>query len=170
LKGETVKITLRQLVTHVSGLRSTEDTDLDKVYNFQNATQTLVMFTNDSLIAKPETEFYYSNYGWQLIGAIVESVTNQRYETLINEMFHNLGMNSTRMESRSAIIAHRSRHYLGVNKTQKFRLQRSGIIDDLRPFPNWACGASLSTAPDLLTYANVLLNSYKKGGIITNIN
>jgi len=161
-----VKITLRQLVSHVSGLRSTEDTDFEKVYNFQNVTQTLVMFANDPLIAKPETEFYYSNFGWQLIGAIVESVTNQRYETLINEMFHKLGMNNTRMESRSAIIPNRSRNYLGVNKTEKFRLQRSEIIEELKHFPNGACGAGVSTAPDLLTHANVLLNSYKKGGTV----
>ncbi len=66
--------------------RSTEDRDFKKVYNFQNATQTLIMFANEPLIAKPETKFYYSNFGWQLIGAIVESVTNQRYETLINDV------------------------------------------------------------------------------------
>jgi CubicO group peptidase (beta-lactamase class C family) len=161
-----VKITLRQLVSHVSGIRSTEDRDFKKVYNFQNATQTLTMFANEPLIAKPETKFYYSNFGWQLIGAIVESVTNQRYETLINEMFLKLGMKSTRMERRSAIIANRSRHYSARDKTQKFKLHTNDITDDLRPFPNWPCGAGLSTVPDLLTYTNVLLNSYKKEGII----
>ncbi len=81
-------------------------------------------------------------------------------------MFLKLGMKSTRMKRRSVIIANRSRHYSAIDKTQKFELHTNDIIDDLRSFPNWPCGAGLSTVLDLLTYTNVLLNSYKKGGII----
>ena len=122
------------------------------------------MFAKDPLLSKPGTQFYYSNFGWHLIGAIVESVTHQRYETLINEMFIKLGMNSTRMESRSPVIPHRSQYYSAVKKNNMFELRNADIIDELRPFPNLPCDAGLSTVPDLLSYANVLLRSYKKGG------
>src|SRR5258706_13796366 len=68
-------ITTRQLAGHLAGFRDyTSVADLIHTEHYDNATQALKVFENDTLLFKPGSQFYYSFVGWSLIGAIIESV------------------------------------------------------------------------------------------------
>jgi CubicO group peptidase (beta-lactamase class C family) len=167
-KGETVKITLRELISMRGGIRtSDEEKDFRQIHNYHNVTETLKYFANDSLVAKPGTKFYYSNFGWHLIGAILESVTQQNYEVLMHNMFNHLKMNSSRLSRREAIIPHRSRQYTRKRTSdgKHYTLHSAAVLEDLgRPLPWLPMGAVSTSVPDLLTFTHVMINSFKNNG------
>ena len=65
-------------------------------YNgFENITQSLVQFKDEPLLSAPGTQINYSDFGFQVIGAVIE-----------------LDMNSTFCESHEEIIFNMSRNYM----------------------------------------------------------
>jgi CubicO group peptidase (beta-lactamase class C family) len=161
-------------MSHTAGLRITKlPDDFEKIYNFKNVTETVGQFKDEPLILEPGTKFEYSNYGFQIIGGIIESVLNETYENAMNKMFKELGMSSTFAERHEMIIPHRVRYYMksdsfyiqyfqNTTNSTKVQLLNSLIIDDLLSLEaNWPSGGLGSTVPDLLKFGNYLLNSYK---------
>ena len=106
-------ITLRQLITHLSGLStySTQDLMHDFEFRITNSTQTVALFANNPLLSKPGTHFYYSNSGWNLIGAIVEAVEKRSYHLVIREYMHKLGMVHSLMDTRLELVPNRGYSY-----------------------------------------------------------
>jgi CubicO group peptidase (beta-lactamase class C family) len=169
--NKNVTITVKQVMSHTACLRFTKIfEDFKKIYNFKNVTQTLEQFKDDPLICEPGTSFNYSNYGFQIIGAIIESVLNETYENAMNKMFKELGMNSTFAERHEMIIHRRARYYLlsnspiheNLNNVTKVEALNAPIIDDLVSLEaQWPSGGLVSTVPDLLKFGNHMLKSYK---------
>jgi hypothetical protein len=87
-----------------------------KTYNFENVTQTVEQFKDQPLLFEPRNDFAYSNYGFQIIGAIVESVLNETFEKAINDMLKEIEMNSTCAEKHDMIITQRVRYYSKDNE------------------------------------------------------
>jgi CubicO group peptidase (beta-lactamase class C family) len=148
------------------GIRSTEDLrDFRRILDCHNVTDTLAYFRGDPLVAKPGTKFYYSNWGWHLIGAIMESVTGQDFEVNMNDLFAEFHMNSTRLSRHELIIPHRIRPYTRTRTPDKkhWILKSAALIEDLgRPLPWLPMGGIITSVPDLLTFTNIMLNSYSK--------
>lgn len=113
IAGSQVTITLRHLITHMSGIRTTNEADLMHDFEFRitNSTQTVAFFANDPLLFKPGSKFYYSNSGWNLIGAIVEAVENKSYDHIIREYMDKLGMKHSLMDTRLELVRHRASNY-----------------------------------------------------------
>jgi CubicO group peptidase (beta-lactamase class C family) len=175
---KNVTITVKQVMSHTAGLRVTDIfKDFLTINYFKNVTQTVEQFKNDPLICEPGTSFNYSNYGFQIVGAIIESVLNETYEKAINKMFKEIGMNSTFAERHDMIIDRRARYYLkneyysyfveNWNNVSTAEILSAPIIDDLVSLKaQWPSGGLVSTVPDLLKFGNYMLNSYK--GIVGN--
>ncbi len=96
----TNPVTIRHLLDHTSGL---SDSKLWHIFSTSSTPNTPLstFYQNDPKIltiqAKPGSIYSYSNMGYTLLGMIIESVTNQRYEKYLNEnIIKPLGMyNST---------------------------------------------------------------------------
>jgi serine beta-lactamase-like protein LACTB len=172
-KGKNVTITVKQVMSHTAGLRGSKfPDDFEKISNVKNVTQTVGQFRDEPLTFEPGTDFSYSNYGFQIIGAIIESVLNETYENAINNMFKELGMSSTFAERHEMIIPHRVHYYMKndspyiQNVTNLIKsnesILNSLIVDDLLSLEAyWPAGGLVSTVPDLLKFGNYMLNSYK---------
>lgn len=111
-------ITLRQLLSNTGGIRASNPADLysSKLVPCANVTETVSFFAKDALIAKPGTKFVYSNFGFSLVGAIIESVVWKAYgktfETYCNEFYQKkLNMARTLAERRELILPNRARYY-----------------------------------------------------------
>lgn len=106
-------ITLRQLISHLSGLRHTTDADLlhDYGLHITNTTQTVRFFAHDPLLSAPGTHFHYSNNGWQLLGAVVEAVEKRSYHTVLNEFMNKRVMSRTQSDDRLQVLPHRGGQY-----------------------------------------------------------
>jgi serine beta-lactamase-like protein LACTB len=166
-----VTITVKQVMSHTAGLK--DNYDIHKFRILDNVTQHVVQFNDDPLNSEPGSQFEYSSYGFQIIGAIIESVLNDTFENAINKMFKELGMSSTFAEKREKIIPHRARYYirstspfirrsLNPKNSTKVEILNALIQNELVPLVAiWPAAGLMSTVPDLLKFGNYMLNSYK---------
>jgi CubicO group peptidase (beta-lactamase class C family) len=85
-------ITLHHLLTHSAGLQSDFGDDFEKVSRDEIIKRALA----SKLRSKPGERYAYANSGYSLLGAIVEIVSGQGYETFLQEnLFKPAGMTQT---------------------------------------------------------------------------
>jgi serine beta-lactamase-like protein LACTB len=171
--NKNVTITVKQVISHTAGFRGTKlKNDFKIIYRFENVTKHVQHFKDEPLIFEPGTEFEYSNYGFQILGAIIESVLNETFENTMNKMFKELGMSSTFAERHEMIIPRRARHYMinkyfplyvdDWNNNTKVEILNAPLVDDLVSLEAyWPSGGFVSTVPELLKFGNYMLKSYK---------
>ncbi|CAG2172218.1 unnamed protein product [Oppiella nova] len=151
--GSAVNITVREVMSHTAGLHMSdypEDFDKYLIRRADNVSHNIKPFKDEPLLSKPGTEFSYSNYGFQMVGAIIESILHNTYENEIKKMFTQLHMNSTFAERREMIVKHRPQYYQLSNQTSG-TLQKSDIIDELISYEgSWPAGGIISTADNML--------------------
>lgn len=117
------KITVRNFLTHTSGIPDYESDSLKKkdaaFINLRND------YTEDELFKKfrglpldfpPGSKWSYSNSGYVILGILIHKVTGQFYGDVLQErIFRPLGMTSTRIISEADIIPNRAFGYRLVN-------------------------------------------------------
>lgn len=87
-------ITIRHLLSHLSGIFRDGDTAHWENGNFpKNLSRS---FSSKSLILETLSKFKYSNYGYAILGEIIQTITKGAYETYVkNNILIPLGMHST---------------------------------------------------------------------------
>ena len=86
------KITLHRLLTHTAGLRDVFGPD----YREMTRDQIIERAMSGTLKYEVGEQYFYSNAGYSLLGAIVELVSGQPYETYLREtLFLPAGMHDT---------------------------------------------------------------------------
>jgi CubicO group peptidase (beta-lactamase class C family) len=101
--GEPVAITIRQIMNHSSGLRDLMPDGLNWIHLADQPPMNQTLFVQERLTGPylelkftPDTDVYYSNVGYVLLGAVIEKITGQSYESYIREIILDpLGMNET---------------------------------------------------------------------------
>jgi CubicO group peptidase (beta-lactamase class C family) len=91
-------ITLRDLLTHTSGLPSGLPPAVAELYLKRNRTlaEAIPQFAKESLEFEPGTKWAYCNLGIDTLGRVIEVVSGQPYETFLKErVFQPLGMSDT---------------------------------------------------------------------------
>jgi CubicO group peptidase (beta-lactamase class C family) len=105
----------------------------------------------------PGSKFAYSNYGYILLGLIVEAVSGQSYYDYVQQrIFRVAGMNATGSEPEDVVVPGRA---TGYSK----RLGNSGdwqSTSGTLPYRGTSAGGGYSTASDLLRFA-VALSGHK---------
>ncbi|XP_054158387.1 serine beta-lactamase-like protein LACTB, mitochondrial [Oppia nitens] len=118
------------------------------------------LFNNEPLLFKPGTEWQYSNYGIQVVGAIIESILNSNFVDEMPKLFAKIGMNSTVMEKHENLVKHRPRYY-SASPDKPTVLQNSDLIDDMFNYEGWwPAGGILSTVTDMLRFGNSMIDAY----------
>ena len=144
--------TIRQLLTHTSGIRSATDmpTWFPHMREDWSVAQLIDFFDGEPLDFAPGTRWRYSNSGYILLGAILEKVTGRPYaEVVADWIFRPLGMKDTRYDSDAPIVPGRAEGY---------RRTPDGVIN--APFLSmtqpFAAGALVSTVDDLARWQSAL--------------
>jgi serine beta-lactamase-like protein LACTB, mitochondrial len=90
-------ITTGQLMGHIAGVvRSSGMADILRQAHCDDARAAIDAVVEDTLIFEPGTEWRYSNFGWRLVGAVVESAAEEPYlEFMDREVFTPAGMEQT---------------------------------------------------------------------------
>ena len=93
-------ITLRQLLSHSSGIRHhVGDKDLFRNQPCRTQAERLAIFADDPLLFDPGRKQEYSTYGYVLAGAAVEAAAGTSYVRFMkSEIFAPLGMKHTRVD------------------------------------------------------------------------
>lgn len=146
--------TLRQLLTHQSGLSNyTDRPELhERAWHAHSHEEMLAWFIDEPLEFPPGERWRYTNSGTYLLGMVIEAVSGMRYaEYLAQEVFEPLGMRATAYADSRMIVPGRARGY-ERDATGEWRHARA--YDASVPF---AAGTLVSTAEDLVTWTRAVL-------------
>jgi len=158
------KITVHQLLTHTAGItgewRIPDLIDIEKKYYSREKLLECIM--ERDLVFKPGTKREYSNFGFALLGLIIEKVTGQSYDEVLNEKIcEPAGMKNTLSDVTSQPIMNRA---IGYNYNYFTGIEEASFLD-----MSFCLGAGqlLSTVEDLYLfdkalYSNKLLTESSK--------
>jgi CubicO group peptidase (beta-lactamase class C family) len=145
-------ITLREVLCHQSGIRWYRGADLESTRHFPSVTAGLEMFAKDPLLFEPGTRTFYSSYGFNLAGAVIEAVTRRPYPEFVHdEVLEPAGIESMRPDDVFAIIPHRAS---GYRIRRDGRLENCGLTDTSYKTPS---GGWVATAEDVVRLARALM-------------
>ena len=145
-------VTVRQLLGHLGGISHYRNFNLEnRIKVHKNTRESLAIFQDFDLVARPGTRFNYSSYGYNLLGAVVEGASEMPYSEYIKKhIFDPLGMEDSRMDDPAEIIPNRVRGYRLV----RGEVKNSEFVDISSRF---AAGGTRSTVVDLLKYAKGIM-------------
>ncbi|MFZ4876711.1 serine hydrolase [Janthinobacterium sp. Mn2066] len=145
-------VTVRLLLGHLAGIDAYRDRKLEQHFKEHKTTrESIAVFEHFDLIAEPGTRYRYTSYGYNLLGAVIENVSGERYgDYMQRHVWGPLGMAATIMDDPAAVIAHRVRGYGLVGKEVK----NSEFVDVSSRF---SAGGTRSTVPDMLAFGKGIL-------------
>jgi serine beta-lactamase-like protein LACTB, mitochondrial len=153
-------VTLRQVMGHVAGVTS-DGGDEGPLFSVrcERPVDALQYFKDRPLLFEPGTQYRYSNYGWILVSAAIEDVTNEPFLSFMRtQIFAPLGMDHTQADSATEPIPDRATFYF-----PRFAANPRYGPDLMRPL-DYSCYAGssvfLSTPSDLVRFA-LAINSGK---------
>jgi CubicO group peptidase (beta-lactamase class C family) len=144
-KARWGSITVRQLLTHTSGIPEYEDElDMRREYSERQLTELVGLLQRRSA---PGHQFKYSNSGYVLLGVIIRTITGMFHADYIREnIFKPLGMRTARTASEAAIIPNRVDGY----RMSKGRLHKQEWVS--ATFKKTADGCFHLSLDDLLAW------------------
>ncbi len=147
------KVTLRHLLTHTGGTGGLDSLEADYVGDRQALRSHADYLEAHSARAPafpPGTQVDYSNYGFVLLGAIIENVTGRDFYDLLREkVFAPAGMDATGAEPETLAVPLRAAAYR----------QQGGEWRDAAatlPWRGTAAGGGYTTVGDLLKFSQAL--------------
>jgi CubicO group peptidase (beta-lactamase class C family) len=145
-------ITLRQLLSHSSGIRHhVGDKDLFRNEPCKTQQERLAIFANDPLLFEPGSKEDYSTYGFVLAGAAVEAAAGKPYTRFMqSEIFAPLGMKNTGVDPSGPLPRGHATPYFPAGETDL----KAGL--KLAPEVDTTCvvagGGFVSTPSDLVRF------------------
>lgn len=147
-------ITLRQLVTHTSGLRHYDFgnyAEANNTVHYARLTDALKLFANDALVSQPGQAVHYSSFGFNLLGVAIERITGTDYgqalHTLVTEP---MGLNSVALDDATVTVPCRTAFY-----TNSFGwLQTATVQRDSSDY--YPSGGLVATSEDLARFATAV--------------
>lgn len=144
-------ITLRQLLNHTSGTGNVFGDEFPKISASLKTHQDYWgAFASKPLEFDPGTKEGYSNYGYILLGSVIEAVSGQSYYDYVEQhIFRPTGMASTGAEPETESIPDRANAY---TKTDGKWVRETVTL----PWRGTAAGGGYTTARDLVKFATAL--------------
>ncbi|MCP2619766.1 serine hydrolase [Candidatus Aminicenantes bacterium AC-334-K16] len=145
-------IPVRFLLGHLGGISHYRNYAVEgRIKEHKNTREAIAIFADFELVAEPGTKYHYSSYGFNLLGAAVESASGMSYgEYIKKNIFIPLGMKNSRMDDPLELIPNRVRGYQLVNG----KIKNSEFVDISSRF---AAGGTRSTVIDLMKYARGII-------------
>ncbi len=150
------KITIGQILSHRSGIH---DSIADPKLRSKPKTEALTKDEMLSLISKgtpdfePDTQYRYSNSGYNLLGLIVEKVTGKTYEQVLSErILEKIGLKDTYVAAGS----------IDTSRNEALTYSNFGEgwmpVDETHPGNLFSAGAIVSTPYDLVKFIQALFD------------
>lgn len=146
-------VTTRQLMGHVAGvLRNRSMGETLRQAGCADARSAVAEFAEDTLLFEPGTEFRYSNFGFRLVGAIVEAASGEPYlEVMDREVFTRAGMDRTVPDGPGEHASEATKY----DRASYGTLRRGQEVD---MSCSMAPGGFLSTPTELVRFGYAMLN------------
>lgn len=155
-KNLAEKVTIHQLLTHTGGTGDIFGPEFDKRRTELRTLQDYVaLYGKRDVEFEPGSRWDYSNYGFLLLGVVIEKVAGVSYYDYVSEhVFKPTGMTGSGSLSEQEAVVDRSVGYM------KSGANRRGWVPntDTLPYRGTSAGGGYSTVEDLVKFANALLN------------
>ncbi|HYV90809.1 MAG TPA: serine hydrolase domain-containing protein, partial [Chitinophagales bacterium] len=145
-------VTIHHLLTHTSGIPSYTDFPVfrEMMRNTYRPEEIVKLFADSALQFTPGEKYQYSNSGYILLGYIIEKITGESYEQVLqSKIFKPLKMNNSGYDHNDAVIQNRASGYNRVGTTY----QNANYIDMSVPF---SAGGIYSTIEDMYLWDQAL--------------
>jgi CubicO group peptidase (beta-lactamase class C family) len=145
-------ITVEQLLTHTSGIRSYNDAPLTAVCEDKTPMQLVDGIRNEKPAFPPGESWMYSNSGYLFLGIIIEKTSGMKYADYMQaKLFTPLGLEHTFVEDESRIVAGRVKGYaIGPDDV----LRNAGYMNMTLPY---AAGSIETNVDDLARWNELLI-------------
>jgi CubicO group peptidase (beta-lactamase class C family) len=146
------KVTIRQLLTHTGGTGDIFGPEFETHrLELRTLGDYIKLYGNRAPQFAPGSRWEYSNYGFILLGAIIEKVSGRSYYDYVREhVYGPAGMISSGSEPEDQSVPDRS---VGYTRMAGNNLHAN---TDTLPYRGTSAGGGYSTVEDLLKFANAL--------------
>jgi CubicO group peptidase (beta-lactamase class C family) len=139
-------VTTRTAAGHLAGIRHYDGDEFMSAERFETVQAGLEIFQDDTLLFQPGTRFSYSSYAWNLVSAVVEGASGEKFLSYMQDhVFGPLEMENTVADHTDSIVPNRSRFYM----TTPDGVLNAPFVDNSY---KWAGGGFLSTPSDLVQF------------------
>ena len=154
--GVRAKVTLRHLLTHTGGTGDIFGPQFsEKRLALRTHDDYLALYGTRKLLFEPGAEWRYSNYGYVLLGAVIERVSGRSYYDYVRDrVYAPAGMTSTGSEPEDTQVPRRS-----VGYTKRESPQTWAPNGNTLPYRGMGAGGGYSTTADLLRFATALTSN-----------
>src|SRR6476659_9652829 len=151
-KDVASKVTIEQMLSHTGGTGDIFGPEFDKNRLELKTLQDYVkLYGNRGPEFEPGSRWQYSNYGFLLLGVIVEKVSGQNYYDYVRDhIFKQAGMIATASEPEDQVVDERSVGYMRADGPS---WQPN---TDTLPYRGTSAGGGYSTVEDLMKFATAL--------------
>ena len=148
------KVTIHHLLTHTGGTGDIFGPEFDAHrLELRTLADYVKLYGERGLEFEPGSQWEYSNYGFILLGAVIERVTGQSYYDYVHEhIYEPAGMTATGSVPEDQAVPDRRRIH-----EAKWRDRLAPNTDTL-PYRGTSAGGGYSTVEDLARFANALLS------------
>ena len=146
------KVTIEQLLSHTGGTGDIFGPEFEKNRLELKTLQDYVkLYGNRGPEFEPGSRWQYSNYGFLLLGVLIEKVSGQSYYDYVRDhIYKPAGMTGTASEPEEQTVGERS---VGYTRFTGGSLKPN---TDTLPYRGTSAGGGYSTAEDLLKFATAL--------------
>jgi CubicO group peptidase (beta-lactamase class C family) len=154
-KDVATKVTIHHLLTHTGGTGDFFGPEFDAHRLELRTLQDYVkLYGRRGLEFEPGSKWSYSNYGFLLLGVIVEKVSGQNYYDYVRDhVYAPAGMTSTGSLPEDQAVPQRSVGYTKFSGGEVWRPNK-----DTLPYRGTSAGGGYSTVEDLQRFADALAN------------
>lgn len=146
-------ITIRQIAGHLAGIRHYQGLEFLNTKRYRSVGHGLEIFQESPLLFQPGSRYSYSSYGYNLLAAVIENITQVSYlDYMRDSIFLRLEMSATVPDYHEELIPGRVSFY----NRQGDQFINSPFVDNSY---KWAGGGFLSTVGDLLKFARAHLEN-----------
>jgi D-alanyl-D-alanine carboxypeptidase len=152
-KEVAARVTVRHLLTHTGGTGDIFGPEFDQHRRqLREHRDYLKLYGSRGLTQEPGSRFEYSNYGYLLLGALIEHVSGMSYYDYVDQhVFRPAGMRSTGSLPEAVDVPDRAVGYLRLSPTSAWEPNTYTL-----PWRGTAAGGGYSTVGDLLRFAQAL--------------
>ncbi len=146
-------ITVKQLLAHTAGISQYQgNKEIENTIHYETLQDAMEVFITRPLLFKPGSKYFYTSYGYVILGRIIEEVSDMSYEDYMKtHIFDVAGMSNTGIENIDEQYDNKSCLY-----HKKRRKAKEGNQNDLsNRVPG---GGFYSTVEDVLKFGMALLD------------
>ncbi|MBR9922804.1 MAG: beta-lactamase family protein [Bacteroidetes bacterium] len=153
LPEDKKQITVRQLLAHTAGVSQYQGKkEIENTIHYETLQDAMDVFIDRPLLFEPGTKYFYTTYGYVILGRIIEEVSGLSYQAYMRKnIFEVAGMHDTGIEQINEQYSNKScLYHKGKRKAKE------GKQNDLsNRVPG---GGFYSTLEDVMKFGNALLD------------